>query len=114
MHRRRDARLAANTVEDVLIGTGQSQRAREFFWYPVAIATLNEHPERAVAAPFAEVLARAFFGTRGDSQFVLPRVGLSDLYTDDARSFIEQRGGTVELKVVPVVDSGDGVCARDA
>ena len=65
--------------------TGQS-----CFWNPIAIATLNEAPQRAAAAPFAAVLARAFFGSRRDSQFVLPGVGLSEMYTADALRFIER------------------------
>jgi hydroxysqualene dehydroxylase len=98
MRRRRDARLAQWTVEQVLVFLRQSANARTSFWYPVAIATLNESPTRAATAPFAEVLARAFFRSRRDSQFVLPRVGLSDLYTEDARTFIETRGGSVAVK----------------
>ncbi|HUI26119.1 MAG TPA: hydroxysqualene dehydroxylase HpnE [Candidatus Kryptonia bacterium] len=98
MRQRRDPRLTEQTVEQVLMALGQSKNARVSFWYPVAIATLNETPERAAAAPFAEVLARAFFSSRAGSQFVLPRVGLSDLYTDDARRFIEAHGGRIELK----------------
>lgn len=98
MRRRRDPRLQQWTVEQLLVHLGQSLNCRQSFWYPVAIATLNELPERACAAPFAEVLARAFFGSRRDSQFVLPRVGLSDLYTSAATSFIETHGGRVETK----------------
>jgi hydroxysqualene dehydroxylase len=45
-----------------------------------------------------EVLARAFFRSRADSQFVLPRVGLGELYTDDARRFVERRGGRVWIR----------------
>ena len=93
--RRRDPRLADGTVDAVLAALGQSEHARASFWNPVAVATLNESPGRAAAGPFVEVLARAFFRSRADSQFVLPRVGLGDLYTDDARRFIEQRGGHV-------------------
>lgn len=100
MHRRRDAALSRRTVAEVLTALGESAHARETFWYPVAIATLNEQPEVAVAGPFAEVLARAFFGSRAASQFVLPNVGLSELYTEDARRFIEERGGAVELKAI--------------
>jgi squalene-associated FAD-dependent desaturase len=98
MRRRQDERLRDWTVERVLGALGQSANARQSFWYPIAIATLNESPERAAAAPFAEVLARAFFGSRADSQFVLPRVGLSELYTGGARRFIEAHGGRVLLK----------------
>lgn len=118
MHRKSDARLGRLTVEQLLVALGQSENTRHCFWYPVALATLNERPERACAAPFAEVLARAFFASRADSQFVLPKVGLSDLYTTDARRFIESRGGRVEL-AVPVAGldvSGDrctGIRFRD-
>lgn len=95
MRRRGDARLRDESVGNVLRSLGQSRHACASFWYPVAIATLNEDPERAAAGPFAEVLARAFFGSRADSQFVLPSVGLSEMYTEDARRFIERRGGRV-------------------
>ena len=96
--RNHDTRLAEWTVEEALVALGQSTSTRVNFWYPVAIATLNESPMRAAAAPFVEVLAQAFFRTRSASQFVLPKVGLSELYTSDARNFIEARGGRVELK----------------
>lgn len=100
LRRRRDPRLAAWTVAEMLAALGQSPNACASFWHPVAIATLNETPERAAAAPFAEVLARAFFSSRADSQFVLPAVGLSELYTDDARRFVEDRGGRVTTHAV--------------
>lgn len=100
MRRRGDERLVNGTVAGVLRQLGQSANACASFWYPVAIATLNEVPEDAAAGPFAEVVARAFFGSRADSQFVLPAVGLSDLYTDGARGFVERRGGRVECKAM--------------
>ncbi len=111
MRRRRDPRLQQWTVERLLVHLGQSLNCRQSFWYPVAVATLNELPERACAAPFAEVMARAFFGSRRDSQFVLPQVGLSDLYTPAASSFIESRGGRVETKAaVTGLSFRDGRC----
>jgi len=97
MRRRRDPRLAQATVDQLLTTLGQSANARQSFWNPIAVATCNESPERAAAAPFAEVMALAFFGSRADSQFVFSRVGLSELYTDLARQAIEARGGRVEL-----------------
>jgi squalene-associated FAD-dependent desaturase len=107
-HRRNDPRLETGTVADLLRGLGQSANACANFWHPVAVATLNEEPQRAAAAPFAEVLARAFFDTPAAAQFVLPRVGLSRLYTDDARRFIEQHGGQVCLRTpVAAIEVGD-------
>ena len=98
MRRRRQPELGEWTVGRLMLALGQSENARTSFWYPLATATLNELPQRAAAAPFAEVVARAFFRSRSDSQFVLPRVGLSELYTDDASRFIETHGGAVRLK----------------
>ncbi|MEO8605388.1 MAG: hydroxysqualene dehydroxylase HpnE [bacterium] len=95
MYRRRDPELAERTVAELLASLGQSPDAQAAFWNPVAIATLNETPDRAAALPFAAVLAQAFFGSRRDAQFVLPGVDLSALYTDDAQRFIEERGGRV-------------------
>jgi hypothetical protein len=109
MRRRHDPRLADCTVDAVLESLGQSTHARASFWNPVAVATLNETPERAAAGPFVEVLARAFFRSRADSQFVLPRVGLGDLYTDDARRFVECRGGRVWIHAqAAALDVHDG------
>jgi len=98
MRRLEDPRLRSATVEEILLHLGQSQNARQCFWYPVVIATLNEQPDRAAAEPFAEVLARAFFGSRTDSQFIFAGVGLGDLYTGDAQNFIEKHGGSVQTR----------------
>lgn len=97
MRRRRDPFLARATVADLLAKLGQSPNACRAFWNPVAVSTCNEIPDRAAAAPFVEVIALAFFGTRADSQFVFARVGLSDLYTGLAQERIAIRGGRVEI-----------------
>ncbi len=90
---------------------GQSARARRAFWHPVAIATLNDDPAIASADLLAEVMVRAFFAGKDAARFVLSKVGLSELYTDDARRFIEARGGRIETKahVVGVGFRGDEV-----
>jgi squalene-associated FAD-dependent desaturase len=111
MKKRRDPRLARLTVDGVLDLLGQPEAARRAFWHPVAIATLNESPALASADLLAEVMVRAFFSTKDDARFVLAKVGLSELYTDDARRFIEARGGRVETKaqVVGIGVRGDEV-----
>jgi squalene-associated FAD-dependent desaturase len=98
LHRRRDGRLAGMTVEQALDHLRQPVAARRAFWHPLAIATLNEDPAIAAADLLAEVMARAFLSGKDDARFILSRVGLSDLYTTDARRFIEERGGAVETK----------------
>jgi hydroxysqualene dehydroxylase len=91
------ARLANITVREWLNELGQSERMQRYFWDLVALATLNERPEIASADMFARVLDQAFMQAKQDSQMVISRVGLSDLYTQDAVTFIEARGGAVRL-----------------
>lgn len=111
MKRWGDARLRELTVDGVLDLLGQSTAARRAFWYPVAIATLNDDPAIASADLLAEVMVRAFFAGKDAARFVLSKVGLSELYTHDARRFIEARGGRIETKahVVGVGFRGDEV-----
>jgi squalene-associated FAD-dependent desaturase len=91
------AKLAGITVREWLNRLGQTERMQHCFWDLVALATLNESPDRASADMFARVLDQAFMQTRRDSTMVISKVGLSDLYTVDARAFIEARGGEIRL-----------------
>jgi len=86
----------AATVTEALAATGQSVNLRSCFWNPLAIAVLNELPERASADLFAEVLRRVFFARAGASRIVFPRVGLSELCAEPAARAIERAGGTIE------------------
>jgi squalene-associated FAD-dependent desaturase len=95
MRRRDPSALQRMTVVQLMVALGQGERAREAFWYPLSIATLNDEPEVSSAALLAEVLKRAFFSKRSDSAFVYSRVGLSDLYCTGAASLIERSGGVV-------------------
>jgi zeta-carotene desaturase len=111
-------RLAGQTVAQALAAVGQSDAACERFWHPLAIATLNEAPEVAAAAPFVAVLRRGFFAGARAARFVVARVPLSEVYTTDARALVERAGGRV-LTGAPVtglaLGSGrvDGVVLRD-
>lgn len=107
------ARLSDITVREWLTELGQTERMQQRFWDLVALATLNERPELASADMFARVLEQAFLHTKEDSTMVISRVGLSELYTEDARRFIEARGGEVRLNadVVSVEFFADRVSA---
>jgi hypothetical protein len=53
-------------------------------------------------------MVRAFFSGKDAARFVLAKVGLSDLYTVDARRYLEARGGRIETKAQVV-----GIGVRD-
>ncbi len=90
-------RLANISVKQWLDELGQSEQIQANFWNPMALATLNERPEIASADMFAEVIEQAFMRKKSDSTMVVSRVGLSELYTEDATKFIEAHGGEVRL-----------------
>jgi squalene-associated FAD-dependent desaturase len=98
MRRFRRATLENTTVVELMKQLRQSKNACHTFWYPLAIATLNEEPAIASAALLAEVLKRAFFSRRGASAFVYSKVGLSELYCGAAAAFIEKHGGVVAAR----------------
>lgn len=83
------------TVAEWLDSLNQSETMRQRFWYPIAIATLNERPEIASAQMMKRALQEAFNGPPANSSLGIARVGLSQLYTDGARDYIESRGGQV-------------------
>ena len=85
------------TVDGWLDRLGQSQAARRAFFHPLALATLNDDPRTASAKMLEAVLREAFFGPHSDGRLGLARVGLSDLYVEDARAWLQARGATVRL-----------------
>ncbi len=80
------------SVREWLTRLGQSPRVQTVLWDPIAIATLNEEPDRASADLLKEVLRRAFFGSRAGSRLVIPKTHLSDLYVGRARDWLAKRG----------------------
>ncbi len=88
------------TVDGWLERLGQSPAARRAFFHPLALATLNDDPRTASAKLFEAVLREAFFvgpASGGDARIGVASVGLSDLYVDDARAWLQARGATVRL-----------------
>src|SRR5262249_55444661 len=78
-----------DTVEHFLDALGQSESARRALWRPLAIATLNDAPETASAKMLAAVLREALMGSADDARLGFADGGLSDLYAEGARRFIE-------------------------
>jgi squalene-associated FAD-dependent desaturase len=73
---------------------GQGARARRLLWDPLALAIVNEDPERAAAVLFHRVYCEAFLRDRRGSRLVFLRRGWGALAERLARYF-EARGGVV-------------------
>lgn len=92
------ASLDRKSIPEFLKEMGQTARIQERFWDPFTLAALNDRPEVSSAALFAAVLKEALFSGRKGARIGLPRVGLSELYADAARDFIERKGGQFIMK----------------
>ena len=83
------------TVRQWLSSLGLSANFQTRFFDPAAIGILNDAPTVASAAGFIQALRTMFFTGKASSRFALAKTGLSELYTDAARDYIESRGGRV-------------------
>lgn len=90
--------LERKTIPEWLGEMGQSPKVQKKFWDLLAYAALNDRPEISSAALFRPVIQEALFSGRRNSRIGIPAVGLSELYADPAREFIESHGGHVFLK----------------
>ncbi len=90
------AGLAQMTVTEWLSRLGQSEGLQRNFWDLLCIAALNEDPGIASADLFSRVLRLALFSSPEDSRLGIPRVGLSECFTDASVEFIRSKGGKVD------------------
>ncbi|MGH9868741.1 MAG: hydroxysqualene dehydroxylase HpnE [Candidatus Polarisedimenticolia bacterium] len=105
--------LEAVTVSDWLDRLGQTPALRRLLWHPLAIATLNASPRTAPASLLACVLREGFLARASDSGLGVATVGLSELYAEPARRWLEARGArvTTGAPVAQLRVEGDGVRA---
>lgn len=96
------------TVRQWLTSLGLSRTFQTRFFDPAAIGILNDKPEVASAAGFVQALREMFFTGRDSSRFALAKTGLSELYTEAARDYIEKRGGRVisTAKAAGLIEEG--------
>jgi squalene-associated FAD-dependent desaturase len=94
-----------------LTSLGFSKISRERFWDLIILATLNVHPDLAPANLLAVVLEQGFLSSKENSRVGLSNVGLSDLYANPAKVYIEAHRGEVRIRegVEEVLISNDRV-----
>lgn len=103
------------TVENWLIRNGQTARIRELLWDPLALAAMNQSPDRAAAPLFARVLHEMFSADPRAAAIALPAKPLHLMYAEPAREYLERHGGEVRTGVTArVVIEGDAVVAVES
>jgi len=102
--------IASLTVDEWLNSIGQSAETRRSLWEPLAISIMNEHCRVASALVFVRSLRKAFLQHWRSAALAVPRVGLSELYVNDAVRVIRENGGDVRCGVdVQTVRSQNGM-----
>lgn len=87
----------------------QSERLVDRLWAPICVAALNTPLEQASAQVFCNVLRDSLAGGRTDSDLLLNRGELDDLFPGPAAKFIRGKGGEVRLAC-----KATGIARRDA
>ena len=85
------------TVFEWLIKEKQTTNLIKSFWEILAVSALNTDIKKASANIFASVLKRIFFRGNAASVIILPSLGLSETYCDNALSFINGNNGNISL-----------------
>jgi squalene-associated FAD-dependent desaturase len=111
---RQIAASPGETVEAWLIRNGQTARIREMLWEPLALAALNQPPNRAAAPPFARILAEMFGDDARLAAVLLPAKPLHLMYAEPARAYIEAHGGTVRTEAPAKVKIDGGLAVEAA
>lgn len=87
--------LSNLTVQQWLTQKKQSDNAQRSFWNPIAIAVMNELPDKASALLFARCLKAAFFGEKKEASILIPAVGQTELYISGAIEFLKKYKGMI-------------------
>lgn len=80
-----------------LTGQQQSERLIELLWEPICLAALNTPLEIASTRVFLNVLKDSFTGHKNNSDFLLPRLDLSQVLAQPLAQFIQSKGGIIRL-----------------
>lgn len=80
-----------------LINHLQSKRLIQYLWEPLCLAALNTPLEKASTRIFLNVLRDTFSGNKHNSDFLLPRLDLSQILAEPLANYIQSRGGTIKF-----------------
>jgi len=84
-------------LERFLINQHQSKKLIGFLWEPLCLAALNTPVAKASTRIFLNVLRDTFSGNKKNSDFLLPRLDLSQIIADPLSHYIQAKGGVVKL-----------------
>lgn len=96
--KRSNYQIANDTpLEQFLIGHQQTIHLIEMLWEPLCLAALNTPIENASTRIFLNILRDTFSGNKKNSDFLLPRLDLSQIMAYPLSRYIRSKGGIIQL-----------------
>lgn len=90
-----EKKLLEITAEELLIKFRQNKEARESLWDILIVGTMNTTPENVSANLFVKVLNKIFLNGNNGSKIIIPKKGLSEIFSKPASKYIEQKSGKI-------------------
>ncbi len=84
-------------LEEFLIAHDQNTRLIKVLWEPLCLAALNTPIAIASTKVFLNVLRDSFSGKKQNSDFLLPKLDLSQIISQPVANYIQAKGGNIKL-----------------
>lgn len=110
-------RLTADEpLKNFLLKNKQSSQAIKFLWEPLCLAALNTPIELASSKVFLNVLRDAFNGGKTDSDFLIPKLDLSQIISTPILRYLQTHQSTVlgnkRVHSIQPIENGFEVATR--
>lgn len=89
--------VADTRLEQFLIDQKQSLKLIAMLWEPLCLAALNTPIENASTRIFLNILRDTFTGEKSNSDFLLPKLDLSQIISQPLARYIQEKGGLIKL-----------------
>ena len=86
-----------SALAQFLIDRKQSPKLIQMLWEPLCLAALNTPIAKASTRVFLNLLRDTFTGHKTNSDFLLPRLDLSQIIAQPASRYIQEKGGVIKL-----------------
>ena len=84
-------------VAELLARHSQSGALARYLWEPLCVSALNTPAASASAQVFLNLFRDALDGARANSDFLIPRADLGQLFPEPAAAFVRANGGAIRL-----------------
>jgi uncharacterized protein with NAD-binding domain and iron-sulfur cluster len=92
-----DRDLTKLSVDEFLVKEKQNENMKKAFWEILCVGALNTSLQKASAKMLVDILKIIFLRGNKGPRLIIPKEGLSDMYCESAKQFIERKGGSIVL-----------------